>query len=405
MKKLIALLLLTALVLGGCAASPAAPILNAAGVSVNLMANITAKPVADASDTGSLSKAATDLSVALLKNAAESGKTVVLSPYSVMQALGMTANGAKGETLQQLELALGMPIAELNKAFAAVQPDSAFRNANALWFRDDGSLEVSSDFLQACADYYGADAYAAPFDESTRTDINQWVSDHTDQRIPEMLKELRSNAALYLVNALCFDGKWVEPYSEDAIWDGVFYAADGSEQNARMMSSEEALYLKDDSATGFLKPYAGGRYSLAAILPNGSLDDYVQKLDGDALRALIDGASDDPVQAVLPQLELKSDCELADALRALGINDLFDDSADLSGIDGKQDLSVGRVLHSAVLRVDENGTEAAASTVEEIEMMGLRETNSVVLDHPFLLVIWDNQTQLPVFLAAVNSVR
>ena len=405
MKKLIALLLLTALVLGGCAASPAAPIPNAAGVSVNLMANITAKPVADASDTGSLSKAAPDFSVALLKNAAESGKTVVLSPYSVMQALGMTANGAKGETLQQLELALGMPIAELNKAFAAVQPDSAFRNANALWFRDDGSLEVSSDFLQACADYYGADAYAAPFDESTRTDINQWVSDHTDQRIPEMLKELRSNAALYLVNALCFDGKWVEPYSEDAIWDGVFYAADGSEQNARMMSSEEALYLKDDSATGFLKPYAGGRYSLAAILPNGSLDDYVQKLDGDALRALIDGASDDPVQAVLPQLELKSDCELADALRALGINDLFDDSADLSGIDGKQDLSVGRVLHSAVLRVDENGTEAAASTVEEIEMMGLRETNSVVLDHPFLLVIWDNQTQLPVFLAAVNSVR
>ena len=374
MKKLIALLLLAALVLGGCAASPAAPIPNAAGVSVNLMANISAKPVTDASDTGSLSKAATDFSVALLKNAAESGKTVVLSPYSVMQALGMTANGAKGETLQQLELALGMPIAELNKAFAAVQPDSAFRNANALWFRDDGSLEVSSDFLQACADYYGADAYAAPFDESTRTDINQWVSDHTDQRIPEMLKELRSNAALYLVNALCFDGKWVEPYSEDAIWDGVFYAADGSEQNARMMSSEEALYLKDGSATGFLKPYAGGRYSLAAILPNGSLDDYVQKLDGDALRAL-------------------------------GINDLFDDSADLSGIDGKQDLSVGRVLHSAVLRVDENGTEAAASTVEEIEMMGLRETYSVVLDHPFLLVIWDNQTQLPVFLAAVNSVR
>lgn len=405
MKKLIALLLLTALVLGGCAASPAAPIPNAAGVSVNLMANITAKPVADASDTSSLSKAATDFSVALLKNAAESGKTVVLSPYSVMQALGMTANGAKGETLQQLELALGMPIAELNKAFAAVQPDSAFRNANALWFRDDGSLEVSPDFLQACADYYGADAYAAPFNESTRTDINQWVSDHTDQRIPEMLKELRSNAALYLVNALCFDGKWVEPYSEDAIWDGVFYAADGSEQNARMMSSEEALYLKDGSVTGFLKPYAGGRYSLAAILPNGSLDDYVQKLDGDALRALIDGASDDPVQAVLPQLELKSDCELADALRALGINDLFDDSADLSGINGKQDLSVGRVLHSAVLRVDEKGTEAAASTVEEIEMMGLRETNSVVLDHPFLLVIWDNQTQLPVFLAAVNSVR
>ena len=315
MKKLIALLLLTALVLGGCAASPAAPIPNAAGVSVNLMANITAKPVTDASDTGSLSKAATDFSVALLKNAAESGKTVVLSPYSVMQALGMTANGAKGETLQQLELALGMPIAELNKAFAAVQPDSAFRNANALWFRDDGSLEVSSDFLQACADYYGADAYAAPFDESTRTDINQWVSDHTDQRIPEMLKELRSNAALYLVNALCFEGKWVEPYSEDAIWDGVFHAADGSEQNARMMSSEEALYLKDGSATGFLKPYEGGRYSLAAILPNGSLDDYVQKLDGDALRALIDGASDDPVQAVLPQLDLKSDCELVRRFR------------------------------------------------------------------------------------------
>lgn len=405
MKKLLALLLLTAVLLGGCASVPSTPTPAAGGVSVNLMASITAKPVTDASDTGSLSKAATDFSVALLKNAAESGKTVVLSPYSVMQALGMTANGAKGETLQQIELALGMPIADLNKAFAAVQPDSTFQNANALWFRDDGSLEVSSDFLQACADYYGADAYAAPFDESTRTDINQWVSDHTDQRIPEMLKELSPDAALCLVNALCFDGKWAEPYSEDAIWDGVFYAADGSEQNARMMSSEEALYLQDSNATGFVKPYADGRYSLAAILPNGTLDGYLQTLDGDALRALIDSASDEPVQTVLPQLELKSDRDLSGALQALGISDLFDESADLSGIDGKQDLFVSRVLHSAVLRVDENGTKAAASTVMEIETMAIRPMNSVVLDHPFLLVIWDNQTNLPLFLAAVNSVR
>lgn len=405
MKKLLALLLLTAVLLGGCASVPSTPTPAAGGVSVNLMASITAKPVTDASDTGSLSKAATDFSVTLLKNAAESGKTVVLSPYSVMQALGMTANGAKGETLQQIELALGMPIADLNKAFAAVQPDSTFQNANALWFRNDGSLEVSSDFLQACADYYGADAYAAPFDESTRTDINQWVSDHTDQRIPEMLKELSPGAALYLVNALCFDGKWAEPYSEDAIWDGVFYAADGSEQNARMMSSEEALYLQDSNATGFVKPYADGRYSLAAILPNGTLDGYLQTLDGDALRALIDSASDEPVQTVLPQLELKSDRDLSGALQALGISDLFDESADLSGIDGKQDLFVSRVLHSAVLRVDENGTKAAASTVMEIETMAIRPMNSVVLDHPFLLVIWDNQTNLPLFLAAVNSVR
>ena len=404
MKKLLALLLLTAVLLGGCASVPSTPTPAAGGVSVNLMASITAKPVTDASDTGSLSKAATDFSVALLKNAAESGKTVVLSPYSVMQALGMTANGAKGETLQLIELALGMPIADLNKAFAAVQPDSTFQNANALWFHD-GSLEVSSDFLQACADYYGADAYAAPFDESTRTDINQWVSDHTDQRIPEMLKELSPDAALYLVNALCFDGKWAEPYSEDAIWDGVFYAADGSEQNARMMSSEEALYLQDSNATGFVKPYADGRYSLAAILPNGTLDGYLQTLDGDALRALIGSASDEPVQTVLPQLELKSDRELSDALKALGISDLFDESADLSGIDGKQDLFVSRVLHSAVLRVDENGTKAAASTVMETETMAIRPMNSVVLDHPFLLVIWDNQTNLPLFLAAVNSVR
>lgn len=405
MKKLLALLLLTAVLLGGCASVPSTPTPAAGGVSVNLMASITAKPVTDASGTGSLSKAATDFSVALLKNAAESGKTVVLSPYSVMQALGMTANGAKGETLQQIELALGMPIADLNKAFAAVQPDSTFQNANALWFRDGGSLEVSSDFLQACADYYGADAYAAPFDESTRTDINQWVSDHTDQRIPEMLKELSPDAALYLVNALCFDGKWAEPYSEDAIWDGVFYAADGSEQNARMMSSEEALYLQDSNAIGFVKPYADGRYSLAAILPNGTLDGYLQTLDGDTLRALIDGASDEPVQTVLPQLELKSDCELSDALQALGISDLFDESADLSGIDGKQDLFVSRVLHSAVLCVDESGTKAAASTVMEIETMAIRPMNSVVLDHPFLLVIWDNQANLPLFLAAVSSVR
>lgn len=403
MKKLIALLLLTALVLGGCAASPAAPIPNAASVSVNLMASITPKPVTGSSDGAAFSKAVSDFSVSLLQKAAKSGETVVLSPYSVLQALGMTANGANGETLEQLVKAFGMQLDALNAAFAAVQPDDAFQNANAIWFRDDGSLEVSSDFLQACADYYGADAYGAPFDEQTRKDINSWVSTHTDGMIPEMLKELNQGVALCLVNALCFEGKWAQTYSEDSVWDGTFHAADGTEQSARMMSSDEALYLKDGNATGFLKPYAGGRYSLAAILPNGSLDDYVQKLDGDMLRSLIENATQDEVRATMPQMELKSDVELADALRAMGITDVFEGNADLSGISAEQELCVGRVLHSAALRVDEKGTKAAAATAVEIETMSLREGYNVMLDRPFLLLIWDNQAGMPIFLAAVNA--
>ena len=111
----------------------------------------------------------------------------------------------------------------------------------------------------------------------------------------------------------------------------------------------------------------------------------------------------DEVRATMPQMELKSDVELADALRAMGITDVFEGNADLSGISAEQELCVGRVLHSAALRVDEKGTKAAAATAVEIETMSLREGYNVMLDRPFLLLIWDNQAGMPIFLAAVNA--
>ena len=208
-------------------------------------------------------------------------QNVLVSPYSVMQALAMTANGADGQTLSEMEQTLGgLPLGDLNQYLYTQrisQPNTAkcrLSTANSVWYRDfEERFQVLPDFLKVNADYYSADAFKAPFDDSTITDINNWVSNKTDRMIPGVLdpeQPIAPSMLMFLINAVTFDAKWQNPYdSEYQVHDGDFTAWDGSAQKVSMMNSEEYYYLEDDSATGFYKYYDGMKYAFAAmLLPN-----------------------------------------------------------------------------------------------------------------------------------------
>ena len=141
----------------------------------------------------------------------------LVSPLSALICLSMLANGAKGETLAQMEAVLGMPIDELNKALYAYTgglytgKDCKVSVADSIWYRDGDSFSVREEFLQTCADWYEARQYAAPFDETTRKDINKWVDHYTDGMIDSILEDpIPAEAVMYVVNALVFDAKWEE---------------------------------------------------------------------------------------------------------------------------------------------------------------------------------------------------
>ena len=200
----------------------------------------------------------TDFAVRLLRESAREENTLV-SPLSVLCALCLTLNGADGETKAQMEATIGMTSDELNEylytylSSLPVGEHYKMNVANSIWFTDDQKFTVNKDFLQTNADYYGADIYEAPFDNSTLRDINKWIEDATDGMIKNMLDRIDSGAVMYLINALAFEAKWSEIYQNVQVREGTFTTEDGDKRSVELMYSVENRYLDDEHAEGFIK--------------------------------------------------------------------------------------------------------------------------------------------------------
>lgn len=404
MKRWIAFSICMAMLAGvaGCAAA------DAAGTE-NLMENITPKQQTAVLGDGE-AKCLTAAAAKLLQNTDLRGNTL-LSPLSVLCAVGMTANGADGTTRAQFEDFFGMSVEDFNRAMTAwlqAQDGEALCAANSLWLRQ-GGLKVSQAFLQTNADYYGAAVYQTAFDGAALRELNEWVSGQTDGMIPEMLDFIPPNAVMYLVNALCFRCKWETEYTASQVSDGTFTTEAGQVQAAEMMFSKESVYLENENASGFLKPYAGGQYAFVALLPreNLSLADFVATLDGDTVCTLLATQCGQTVEATMPKFETTYSAELSEVFQRLGVSAAFDpDTADFSGIDAAAgDLYISRILHKTFIRVNETGTEAAAATAAELQKKSMRplNTKTVVLDRPFVYLIVDTATDIPVFVGTVAT--
>lgn len=207
MKKLLAFLMAAVLLfaLVSCAAQAQA---------VELSADVAVQEIETAELAPEQTAAVCGFSLRLM-NGCYSGGNTLISPISLLCALGMTANGADGETKAQMEAVFGLPVGELNgylhSWLSALPQNNNFSSAgtleaaNSLWLRD--GVSVHPEFLQTNADYYGAQVYTAPFDRTTAGEINAWVRAHTDGMIDKMVDELPSDAALYLLNAIAFDAE------------------------------------------------------------------------------------------------------------------------------------------------------------------------------------------------------
>ena len=413
MKKLIALLLVLAMALGMTACNQ---------VSANdLMKDVPAKAVDVLPDMDAGAAAAAIFGVRLFQTSMEEGKNTLISPLSVLYALAMTANGADGETLTQMEKVLGMDVDKLNSymlAYLDLLPESKdykMSLANSIWFKDDPNFAVEQSFLQTNADYYGAGAYKAAFDEGTRNDINNWVKEHTDGMIPEIIDEIPDEAIMYLVNALAFDAKWADEYEEHQIREGRFTMEDGTRQDVDMMHSEEYTYLEDDLATGFIKYYKDRKYAFVAMLPNEgvTVSQYVDSLTGEHLRELMNNPQNLTVFASIPKFETEYDIEMSEVLQEMGMTDAFDwRVADFSrlgtyNVDG-MNICINRVLHKTFISVSEQGTRAGAATAVEMVAEGAMEIvefKEVVLDRPFVYMLIDCETNLPFFIGTMMNVN
>lgn len=385
----------------------------------NLMDGIKKNEVtmSDSMEAGNV--AATNFAVRLFEAGLEEEKNTLISPLSVLCALAMTANGAEGETLTQMENVLGMPIAELNTylhTYVEQLPEEETYKlslANSIWALKDDGFMINQDFLQTNANYYGADIYRTEFDDSTLKAINDWVNEHTDSMIPQILDQIPENALMYLVNALAFDAQWQDHYRESQVREGTFTTEAGEEQKVQMMYSEEDWYLEDEGATGFIKYYDDRAYAFVGLMPREgiSVADYVSNLTGEHLNELLLSPERTIVKAAIPKFESEYSTEMSQILTDMGMTDAFNgDEADFSrlGTAANGNIAISRVLHKTFISVGEMGTKAGAATaVEMVECSAIVIENpqTVYLDRPFVYLLIDCKNNLPLFVGTLMDIE
>ena len=381
---------------------------------VDLMQSVAPINQEPAPITPEAASAATDFALRLVQSANDPDQNTLISPLSVLCALAMTANGAEGETLLQMENTLGMRREQYNDFFNSyfsalhIGDTPTLKLANSIWFTDRNGFEPKEDFLKVNASYYGADAYLAPFDDSTAREINGWVNEKTDGMTPSILDQIPDEAVMYLVNALAFDAQWSERYAESDVYPGEFTAADGTKQAVDYMSSEEQTYLSDDNAVGFIKYYRGRDYAFVALLPDEgvSAGEYLDSLDGEKLQDLLANSSKETVVAVMPKFETQTSMELSEVLQAMGMELPFDsENADFSSMGTSQagNISISRIVHKTFISVAEDGTRAGAATSieEEAACAPEEEPKKVKLDRPYVYMLIDCKNNVPFFIGTM----
>lgn len=343
---------------------------------------------------------------------------LVLSPDSVAAALAMTGTGGVGRTATEVAHTLHLKgptafpaVGDLQRAIAAGQAAAAGTDpeaptleiANGLFLQQ--GLPVRPAFLTGAQQRFGAAPATVDF-ESNPTGaleaINGWVSDHTKGLIPEILTEPPEDLALALANAVYLDANWKHPFKKSATRPGVFHAAAGSAITDFMRQTKRLRYGAGPGYKAVALPYRSSTLSLLVVLPLGQrLGALQHRLDGGGLARLARGLSPRSVMLSLPRFHLRTDIELAGALKRLGMRVAFTEAANFSRITTAAPLEVAFVKHGADFTVDEAGTVAAAATV-----VGIRPTSGPVrprepvvfaANRPFLFFLRDDRTGATLF--------
>ena len=345
---------------------------------------------------------------------------VVISPYSLYAVLAMARAGAKAATAAQLDSvlrlsgwdaqgaamsAIDQEVARILDAAEAQQAPVVLRPANESWIQD--GFDVHQEYVDQLARQFGVSVVAADFQkhpDQMRTAINQWVSERTNSLIPALFGEdsIDSGTLLVLVNALYLKAPWLQPFDPTA--DGMFTTGSGTMVPARMMRAPEVRSGAVGSGwRAVTLPYAGSGLQMILLVPDpGLFDAVVADLGPDLLTSA--GRTDVTYRLTMPPFAITSRPPVLDAAKALGVLDLFDAAAaDLSGIAGSPGgLSVNGLVHEATIRVDENGTEAAAATGAMFATGAPPPSTELIIDRPFLFWI-ATYSGAPLFLGTVTD--
>jgi serpin B len=346
------------------------------------------------------------------------GSNLFLSPAGLAFALSMVQNGARGETLRQMAATLrvaDIAPADLNTANKALldrlnslEPKLKLEIANGLWA--DRKAVIEPAFAAVNKSAFNAEVFSADFkDPALVKTINDWVSAHTDGKIPQMMQgPLDPMLRLIVLDAIYFKGAWLDPFDRKRTRDLPFTLAGGQAvQHPRMVRSGDFSYREDETFQAVELPYAGGDIGMDVFLPKGGLDEFLRSFTAENFERWTGRMESRRGTVELPRFKLQNEYDLKPVLAAMGMALAFTPQADFRGI-SRERLHIGWVKQKTYVDVNEEGTEAAAVTGIGVGAMMVRREPPpfrMVVDHPFLVALRERKTGLILFLGAISDPR
>ncbi|XMB67258.1 serpin family protein [Mycoplasmatota bacterium zrk1] len=336
-------------------------------------------------------------------------ENVFISPYSISSALAMTLNGAAGDTKTAMEETLKLSevsTVDINNGFAYLNYSLTNRDegveikiANSLWVNDKFTL--NEQFRIDSRYNYDASVSDLDFDDEKSLEvINKWVSKKTSKKIDEIIEEVNPLAALYLLNAIYFNGTWQNEFDPNFTRVKDFNTVNGNVIEVEMMknNSENFSYYEDEEIKAIKLPYGDGEVSMYCILPKGNneINSVISLMNEERWTEVRDSMSSNfEIILELPKFKIEYGIkELNSALENLGMQIAFDSTlAEFPNLgEGMGDLLfIKKVIHKAVVEVTEKGTEAAGATGVEVEVECEKVKREFIADKPFIFIIGDDE--------------
>lgn len=353
-------------------------------------------------------------------------RNIFISPFSISSAFALVYEGARGDTAEEIGSVFYFPentdtlrgeYMEINAGINAGDPAYELKVANALWA--EKTYAFLDSYINTAEEYYSANTTNLDFinhTEESRSTINRWVGEKTNDKIQELVPAgmIDSATRLVVTNAIYFRGTWTLRFDENRTSDANFTTASGDLVTVRMMQKTATYgYAENEDLQALKMPYeheSGKELSMLVLLPKeNDLQAVEDALDFEKFKEIEDSMSSGNVQLFFPRFKLETKYLLSDTLKKMGMKAPFSDmTADFSGMDGTNNLYIGEAIHKASVEVNEEGTEAAAATAVVVHTAAPPPGYSVPIpvfraDHPFIFLIQDDETGNILFIGRISN--
>ena len=346
-------------------------------------------------------------------NHAASDSNIFVSPLSVSFALGMTMNGAAGTTFDEMRSALQLgttPLASIDSGYRSLitllttlDPSTTMEIANSIWYRD--GFPFNQSFLNDASSNFGAEVAPLNFSDPSGvlSKVNGWANDRTHGRIPKVLDSVDPQTVMYLLNAIYFKGVWRGRFDSAQTRPATFHAVGGDQTVPMMHRDSLILYAETSTYQAVDLSYGDSSFTMTVLLPKpgSDVEAVAASLTPSAWQSLTSNFHGRQVSLDFPRVTLSWKRGLIDDMKALGMRAAFDD-ADFTRMSpaGRQ-LVISLLQQNAFVKIDEQGTEAAAVTTVGVTVTSAPLRTIVRVDHPFIIVIRERLSGTILFMGKI----